>query len=68
MRQMKTDDLLDCPFCGHRPDIEKWHGGPQSKRRIFCWNERCAVGPGVTGDTRKKAVARWNTRGGREGA
>lgn len=53
---------LPCPFCGGSPEIQPWHGGPRTKRLISCVNEACLVGPMVTGDTEKKAVAAWNTR------
>lgn len=54
--------LKPCPFCGERPKVEPWHGGPKTKRLISCDNDDCAVSPGVTGDTARVAVIRWNTR------
>ncbi len=61
----KKDDkkgLLPCPFCGIIPIIEPWHGGGPLKRLISCVNEDCGVGPSVSGATRMKAIAKWNTR------
>ena len=54
--------LLPCPFCGAPPEIEPWHGGPRTKRRIGCANEQCPVEPAVTGDTEAEAAARWHQR------
>lgn len=63
---------LPCPFCGSPATIEFWHGGKPSKRMISCSNRAgtlgspasadCEVGPLVTGETRKEALARWNRR------
>jgi len=54
--------LLPCPFCGCRPEIVPWHGGPKSKRRVECNNQDCDVMPAVCGDNEKVAAKRWNRR------
>lgn len=54
--------MLPCPFCGAQPELEPWHGGPPTKRLVWCGNEACAVAPMVTGDTKAEAIARWNQR------
>ena len=51
-----------CPFCGQQPTVEPWHGGKPTKRRVACGNSGCHLGPGVTGDTRAKAISLWNLR------
>jgi hypothetical protein len=55
-------DLKDCPFCGHSPEIQFWHGGKPTKRLICCGNNECEVSPSVTGETEREAVARWERR------
>ena len=55
-------DLKPCPFCATEPNVEPWHGGPSSKRRVGCENEDCDVQPSVCGDTYEIAARRWNTR------
>lgn len=54
-------DALPCPFCGSMADIQFWHGGRPTKRLISCHDD-CGVGPSVTGETRKEALANWNRR------
>ena len=58
----KQMDPLPCPFCGHLPVIEPWHGGAKTKRLVSCDNYECHVVPMVSGPTRGVAVAKWNTR------
>ena len=58
----KQGGLLPCPFCGFLPTIRPWHGGTKSKRMVACENERCHIGPCVTGATPQKAKDRWNER------
>ncbi len=56
------NEPLECPFCGEKPKVEPWHGGAKTKRAVNCDNDNCHVQPMVTGNTRKVAVDRWNTR------
>jgi len=66
-------DALPCPFCGAPAEIQYWHGGGPNKRLISCSNTAgtlssdptatCDVGPAVSGETRAKALEKWNRRG-----
>lgn len=59
----KAADALPCPFCGAQPIISPWHGGGRQKRMVACVNdEGCDLQPGITGNTRREALARWNRR------
>jgi len=60
----KKNKIKNCPFCGHFPQIEPWHGGAPTKRLISCSNEACEVGPMVCGETEKEAIRYWNHRKG----
>ncbi len=64
---------LPCPFCGAPAEIQFWHGGPPTKRRIGCSGQgdtlmrggrsiTCHASPSVTGNTRRQALLRWNAR------
>lgn len=59
-------ELKFCPFCGGPAEMEPWHGGGPDKQLIGCMSDVCEVGPGVTGETPKEAVALWNKRGADE--
>ena len=61
----KTSNLLPCPFCGHPPQVEPWHGGGPRKTIVSCMGDYCRVAPQVTGGNRETAIRRWNTRDGR---
>src|ERR1039458_801237 len=53
-----------CPFCGHQPVIEYWHGGGPRKRLVSCSGPSCLVQPAVCGTTRNRAIENWNYRPG----
>lgn len=57
-------EMLPCPFCGAIPTIEPWHSSVKTKKLVQCSSDslRCAVWPSVSGETRKIAIMRWNTR------
>lgn len=51
-------ELLQCPFCGGKPEY-RWHSDPE------CWiecSECFAVGPNDRDTTTDQNVAAWNTR------
>lgn len=65
----QAGELLPCPFCGGRPEIQPWHGGAPTKVMIACSNAEygdeyggCSTGPQVTGETPAEAAAAWNRR------
>ena len=62
MKKRVLIEPLNCPFCGTLPLIEPWHGGRKTKKLIGCDNDFCEVSPGITGETRKLAVEKWNSR------
>lgn len=59
---VQDPSLLPCPFCGSPAEIEFWHGGKPSKRHVSCSSLDCEVSPGITGETKRKAIKKWNTR------
>jgi hypothetical protein len=59
---LELREAKPCPFCGHSPQIEPWHGGGPQKRIITCSSDDCFVSPMVTGTTRIRALAAWNHR------
>jgi hypothetical protein len=56
--------LRGCPWCGHVPEMVRWHGGRPGKRLISCVNDACYTQPSCTGETPAIAAARWNSSGG----
>jgi hypothetical protein len=54
--------LVGCPWCGHEPLVEKWHGGGPRKTRVGCDNPYCPANPSVCQSTRAAAVRLWNKR------
>ena len=58
--KLSPDIHEPCPFCGADAFVESWHGGPKAKVLISCQNDRCFIGPGVTGNNFKTALKRWN--------
>ena len=59
----KQIELLPCPWCGEKPQIQPWHGGLPTKVLISCENdEGCAVTPIVSGETPEEAASNWNHR------
>jgi len=59
---MNARELLPCPWCGCFPTVEPWHGGVKTKHAVHCENDNCPTGPMTTGETKDKAIARWNIR------
>lgn len=59
---LTTEEAKPCPWCGVQPTIQPWHGGRPTKKFIGCENEGCSVNPQVTGETKREALANWNTR------
>ena len=65
---MTNEELLPCPFCGGKPNIEPWHGGKPTKMMISCpggyansimghgEEVTCETAPMVTGETKKEAI------------
>lgn len=52
------DELLSCPFCGARPELET--GGAYED--VACVNPLCLVQPTATGVSETSARETWNTR------
>ena len=61
-KTLRVVEAKPCPWCGGQPTIQPWHGGKPTKKMVSCRSEACDVNPQVTGETRKQALKRWNTR------
>lgn len=61
-RAVDKVEARSCPWCGHQPYIEPWHGGKPTKVMVSCNNGECCASPSVTGQTRKESLEAWNTR------
>ncbi len=59
---LKLREAKPCPFCGHSPEMQHWHGGGPQKRLIGCSSDECLVSPNVSGPTSRKALENWNRR------
>lgn len=64
-KTLAAKEARPCPWCGAQPTSQPWHGGRPTKKMIACENDGCAVSPQVTGQTRREALAAWNTRASR---
>ena len=62
VKVLSEKEAKSCPWCGTQPTIQSWHGGRPTKKFIGCEGEDCVVTPQVTGETRREALANWNTR------
>lgn len=68
-KSMETDasasewsDLLPCPYCGEKPEIEKYSDEyDDNTTRISCKNEDC-IGSHCWQDDEETAIKTWNTR------
>lgn len=61
-----TEEAKPCPFCGHQPERQPWHGGGPDKTMVSCVAGICQVSPGVTGESPEEALRTWNARDRRE--
>lgn len=59
---LEATEASSCPWCGQQPTIQPWHGGKPTKKMVSCDNDYCAVGPSVTGETRRQALSFWDSR------
>ena len=57
-----TIELKGCPWCGHIPIVEPWHGGSPTKHMVGCQYYQCPANPSVTAETKRKAINTWNRR------
>jgi len=56
------NELLPCPFCGHKPlSIDKWIGKVLGWQ-IFCQHEDCFAVVGVEELSEAEAIVAWNRR------
>lgn len=55
---IKDDELMSCPFCGDKPQIEH----DKEFEDIACLNIYCMVQPRALGLSTKSARETWNTR------
>jgi len=60
LSNVRSNELLGCPFCGQRPDSEKWDtlfSGPDE------WRIGCScMGAYCVEETKEKAYQKWNRR------
>lgn len=55
----EKDELLPCPFCGDKPQLEESEDGYQD---VACLNVYCLVQPRALAAKERRADTTWNTR------
>ena len=61
-------DLMPCPFCGARVEIDEFSSRSSKHYRIRCANRECWVkNYELRAETLDKAIIKWNTRYGETG-